>query len=123
MLRESLYRDIKGDQKNFLTAMEYYDANAEPKYKVHINMKETHSMKDVMKAIEDARMKYDEKERKGFFGPIRRAFRGLGNNQDTCTAWLGLLPGESEYFSIICGGLKMIFGVSDLHPGPQCQLI
>jgi hypothetical protein len=112
--RETLYKDIEGDKREFLKAMELYEANADPKYKLHINMKETHSMKDVLNSIEEARKKYDAKET-GLFGPIRKAFRNLGEKENVCNAWLGLLPGESEYFSIICGGLKMIFGVQNSH--------
>jgi hypothetical protein len=110
-LRETLYKDIEGDKQDFLKAMEFYEANAEGKYKTHINMKKTHSMKEVLNSIEEARKKYDEKESGVFFGQIRKAFRKLGEKENVCNAWLGLLPGDSEYFSIICGGLKMIFGV------------
>jgi hypothetical protein len=105
-----LYKDIDGDKQDFLKAMESYEANADDKYKLHINMKETHGMKDVLKSIEEARTKYDAKE-SGLFGRIRKAFRNLGEKENVCNTWLGLLPGDSEYFSIICGGLKMIFGV------------
>lgn len=94
--------------------MEFYDKNAEPKYKVGINMKETHTIDEVIKAIDDAKAAYDEKEQKGFFAPLRKAFRKLGENEELGKAWLGLLPGESQYFSIICGGIKLILGVSCL---------
>ena len=107
---ESLYGDIESDQREFLNAMELYEANAEPKYKLHVNMKETHSLDDVLRSIDEAKKNYDAKEA-GFFGSIRKAFRKLGDNESVCNTWLGLLPGDSEYFSIICGGLKMIFGV------------
>jgi hypothetical protein len=117
-MRESLYKDVEGDEKSFLAAIEDYNKNAEGKYKVPINMKEVHSMDDVMKAIDEARENYDEKERKGFFGPIRKAFRGIGNNQSACSAWLSLLPEESQYFSIICGGLTLIIHVSDTKLEP-----
>lgn len=109
-----MYKDVKADEQYFLEAIEYYDKNAEAKYKVGINMKETHSMNEVIKAIDDAKVVYDEKEQKGFFSPLRKAFRKLGENEELCKSWLGLLPGESEYFSIICGGLKLILGVSCL---------
>lgn len=81
-------------------------------------MEESHSMEDVIKAIDDAKKAYDEKGEKGFFGPIRKAFRKLGDNEGAGKAWLGLLPGESHYFSIICGGIKLILGVSCLTFSP-----
>lgn len=28
------------------------------------------------------------------------------------SAWAEILPSQNEYFSVICGGLKLIFGVS-----------
>ena len=75
-------------------------------------MKASHNINDVIAAIEEAKMSYDERTRKSFLAPIRKAFRTLGENQGACKAWLELLPGDSEYFSIVCGGLKLILGVS-----------
>lgn len=95
--------------------MTEYESKADAKYKVGINIKDTHSIKDVVAAVEDAKLAYDEKGRKGFFAPLRKAFRTLGENESACQAWLELLPGASEYFSIICGGLKLILGVSSTN--------
>lgn len=75
-------------------------------------MTKAHSMDDVMEAIEDAKMVYDKTEQGGFFVRLRRVFRRLAEKQEACDAWLKLLPGDSQYFSIICGGLRLILGVS-----------
>lgn len=90
-----------------------YDSQAKPKYKVGINMKEHHSIEDVMKAVDDAKKVYDKKEQRPIFGAIRKAFRKLGDHEGTLRTWLSVLPGESEYFSIICGGIQLILGVSN----------
>ncbi|MCJ1355567.1 MAG: hypothetical protein MMC33_005559 [Icmadophila ericetorum] len=57
---ESLYRDVEGEETDFLKAAAEYDANAEPKYRVNINIKELDSMKDVMKATDCGRQKYKQ---------------------------------------------------------------
>jgi hypothetical protein len=94
--------------------MKEFEESVEPRYKVGMSTSETHSIDDVIKAVDDAKTAYEEKGQKGHFHLIRKAFRKLGNNTDACASWLGLLPAETEYLSIICGGIKLILGVSNL---------
>lgn len=94
--------------------MEEYEKSAEPKYKTNINPKDTHTMKDVWAIVDAAVEKYKVEDVKGFWGKIRKAFRKLGENNEVVDGWLGLLPTESNYLSVLCGGLKLILGVSCL---------
>ncbi|KAJ9149747.1 hypothetical protein NKR23_g4164 [Pleurostoma richardsiae] len=49
------------------------------------------------------------KDPRGTWGRIRRAFRRVGNTKSVLEPWMQLLPSQSEYFSILCGGLKLIY--------------
>lgn len=48
---------------------------------------------------------------KGFKGFIHTRMRRFGENSESFQAWLRLLPTESQYLSILCGGLKLLLGV------------
>ena len=52
----------------------------------------------------------------GFWRKIRIGLRRFGKTNKAFGAWAGLLPSQSEYFSIICGGFKLILGVGTLMP-------
>ena len=69
-----------------------------------------HTWEEVLEEVDKAAQSYNDNS-KGW-GKLRMAFRSVGNNQKVFTAWLEFLPTQSQYCSIICGGLKLIFGVS-----------
>jgi hypothetical protein len=48
----------------------------------------------------------------GRWGKIRKGLRKFGKTNAAFAAWAELLPSQSEYVSVLCGGLKLIFGVS-----------
>ena len=48
---------------------------------------------------------------KGLTGVVRTKMRKISENSATFEAWLKLLPTESHYLSILCGGLKLLLGV------------
>ena len=53
--------------------------------------------------------------RRNIQGVARRKYERFGASADTFKSWLGLLPTESHYLSTLCGGLKLIIGVSVVH--------
>lgn len=65
-----------------------------------------------MKEVDKVEDKYKIEGVKGFWGPLRSSFRKFGENHKAFTAWIGLLPTESHYISILCGGLKLIIGAA-----------
>ena len=64
-------------------------------------LKQSSSWQDVVKAVRNVA---DERVKDRFLDFV-------GGNAPTMKAWLELLPAESEYFSVICGTLKLIFNV------------
>ncbi|GLB12261.1 hypothetical protein AtubIFM57258_009542 [Aspergillus tubingensis] len=60
-------------------------------------------------AVDQVAAKYKNSEtEKGMWNQIRNAFRKLGDHENAINGWLGLLPSESNYLSVVCGGLKFI---------------
>lgn len=88
-----------------------------------LDIRGSHSWEEVKIAIAKAQEEYDRKGKEGFSGKLR----GLGRRSvakssmilspsvdDSSCGWLALLP-AGEYSSIICGSLKLVFGVSLIH--------
>lgn len=96
--------------------MKEYELNAEEKYKTGIDPHGKHTVQELLDVVESTVDKYQNADTKGLWGKVRLAFRKLGASGDAITGWLGLLPSETEYLSIVCGGLKLIITVSIEKP-------
>ncbi|KAK3319665.1 hypothetical protein B0T19DRAFT_432841 [Cercophora scortea] len=99
---------VEEEEDKFKAAIREYEGAAEPKYKTGVNPDDTHSIEQLWKIIDDEIETYQSKDKKGAWGKVRLAFRKLGDGSEAVQGWLGLLPTESEYMSVICGGLKLI---------------
>ena len=83
---------------------------ANPNRKSEIDWQHTHTWEEVLKEVEEAATAFDDTS--STWGKVRKAFRSMGSNHKVFKAWLEFLPTQSEYCSIVCGGLKLILGVS-----------
>lgn len=86
-----------------------------------LNIRGSHSWEEVKIAIAKAQEEYARRGKEGLSGKLR----GLGRKSIAKTplivsssadnsGWLALLP-AGDYSSIICGSLKLVFGVSGIH--------
>lgn len=93
-------------------------AKSDPKCSLDLakvgNVRPDECWKVIMESIVEVQKKYEVDTIKTPWGKVRKAFRKLGDNSGTFQSWLGLLPTESHYLSILCGGLKLILGVSSV---------
>ena len=96
----------------FVKAIEEYESCADDKFKTHINIHNSHTWDEVLDKVSEAEEKYKVKDVKGFWGSLRNNFRKFGENHKAFNAWTGLLPTESHYVSVLCGGLKLILGAA-----------
>ncbi|KAK0642941.1 hypothetical protein B0T16DRAFT_174338 [Cercophora newfieldiana] len=95
-------------EEQFKAAMREYEATSKPKYKTGVDPDSEHGVQDLWDAIDEATEKYQVSDTKGAWGKVRVAFRKLGDNKQAAEGWLGLLPHESHYLSVVCGGLKLV---------------
>jgi hypothetical protein len=75
-----------------------------------LTVRGAHTWDEVVLAARDAEANYLADAKKGLQGVVRRFFRVIGDYSSAATPWIGLLPNDS-YFSVLCGGLKLVFGV------------
>ncbi|KAI9704611.1 MAG: hypothetical protein M1820_005524 [Bogoriella megaspora] len=106
---KDIYQGAEAEKANFKLAMSKYEAAAsKSKYKTNITITSSYSWQDVLSEANAAMVR--DSDSSDLWGKIRRALRGLGKNNSALTAWTRLLPSDSEYFSVLCGGLKLIIG-------------
>jgi hypothetical protein len=110
--RDELYHDADEDEelRRFVKAMDDYEKATEKKQKKGLRWsKNKHTWKEVLEEVDVASSQYNDPN--GLWGKIRKVFRRGCDSAGPASAWLVLLPTQSEYFSVICGGLKLIIGV------------
>ncbi|KAH0536273.1 hypothetical protein FGG08_006834 [Glutinoglossum americanum] len=108
---EELYRDANSEMQRFKAAMEAYETSTKSsKYKTNISSQSTHTWDEVLVEVENAVREYDSCT--GLWGKIRKGLRSFGRNHSAFGAWMDLLPSQSEHVSVLCGGFKLILGVS-----------
>lgn len=88
-----------------------YETKAKDKYKTGIDPNGTHTMEQLENVIAGSIQRHEDEGSKGCWGKINKAFRKLGEKKDDVNGWLGLFPSGSEYFSVLCGGFKLILEV------------
>ncbi|RMZ67835.1 X-Pro dipeptidyl-peptidase [Pyrenophora seminiperda CCB06] len=118
---EDFYRDMGEESRRLTQAMEDYEkvANRDGKKKSVLS-KDLHTWSEVLQEVENASNQYNEPD--GIWGKIRKAFRKSADKADIASAWLILLPNQSEYFSILCGGLKLIIGAASRLKGVRDEI-
>jgi hypothetical protein len=92
--------------------MREYEKTAKKKYRTGVNPDSTHCVEDLWKVIDNVVTDYHFEDQKGPWEKVRLALRKLGDGGEAMKDWLGLLPTESPYLSVVCGGLKLIINVS-----------
>lgn len=106
-----MQNDLEVQQQSFQQAIQLYQAKtAGTKYQAALDIDAKHSWEEVLVSIDDASKQYTDCA--GRWGKLRKALRRVGKVNTMVEAWSQLLPGQSAYFSILCGGLKLIFGAA-----------
>ena len=91
--------------------MQAYQASLKDPKLNALNLQGKHSWEDVFRAAKDAEVEYVKAGGRG----LRRAGRVTTAYSEAVMPVLQLIP-NGEFTSILCGGLKLIFGVSDIEP-------
>ncbi|KAI7238072.1 hypothetical protein KC330_g2781 [Hortaea werneckii] len=110
--KDAAEEDLKAREQRFLQALQDYKDQAKPKYQVDIDLRLSahHQWDDVIGAVEI--LSKTQAERKDFWSSLRKNLHRFGENSSVFQQWSGLLPTQSNYFSVMCGGLKLIFNAA-----------
>jgi hypothetical protein len=107
---DELQQTVEDENEQFLQAIiKYQELTVGSKYHTTFDFNEVHTWEQVLQVVNDASNQYNDIS--GPLGKIRKCFRRFGKTNQVFSAWSELLPSQSQYFSILCGGLKLIIGV------------
>lgn len=95
----------------FLLALEHYVKGANTRYRSKVNLMDEHTWSDVMREVEIARDEYKGVGEKGAMPLIRKGWQNFTTAAPAIAAWLQLLPNNTLYGSVLCGGLTIILEV------------
>ena len=76
-----------------------------------VDLMTPHTWRDVMAEVETARRKYKGEDKKGIKKKIGNGWKNFISAAPAIEAWLELLPNNTLYGSVLCGGLTIILGV------------
>lgn len=98
-------------QEAFKHELQLYEDGADPQYRTGVDLMTPHTWRDVMVEVETARRKYKGVEQKGIRRKIGNGWKNFISAAPAIEAWLELLPNNSLYGSVLCGGLTIILQV------------
>jgi hypothetical protein len=99
---------VEQEANLFTEALKSYEAEVPVKYKTGVDVEQPHSIGDVVNQIDSALREYKSDSERIVWEAVRKSFWKLSESQDALKNWIALLPSQSEYMSIICGGLNLI---------------
>ncbi|KAK3175058.1 hypothetical protein OEA41_002304 [Lepraria neglecta] len=92
----------------FLRELQQYVEGADPRYRTRVNLMDKHTWSDVMAEVEIARDEYKGVGKNGIMKSIRNGWGNFSTAAPAIEAWLQLLPNNTLYGSVLCGGLTII---------------
>ncbi|KAI3336581.1 hypothetical protein HD806DRAFT_542439 [Xylariaceae sp. AK1471] len=99
--------------KHFAEVLRDFEATLPDKHKTKFNLHGKHTWSEVIVEADKAEKKYLKKaDKESPYGRVRGFFRSLQRESPVIESWLCLLPTESNYGSLVCGGFKMILGAA-----------
>ncbi|KAL2072395.1 hypothetical protein VTL71DRAFT_11738 [Oculimacula yallundae] len=108
----TIYRNAEAEKKSFVKAIDDYNATAKEKYQIKLAEGKTNTLASVWETMDSESEVFKDKNTDGIWGKVCICFRKLGRNEAAFKPWIAFLPSDSEYFSVISGGLKVILGAA-----------
>ncbi|KAF2269173.1 hypothetical protein CC78DRAFT_612638 [Lojkania enalia] len=96
-------------RKKFVEAMEKLEASLPEKQRTNLVIHSAHSWEDVFKIAKSAEDAYYAKADKSSAKSwIRSCFRAFQQHSVVLENWIGIIPTQETWASVLCGGLKLI---------------
>ena len=110
--RATIYKQAEIQKKEFIATVNSYNAVAKENGSMQMNTNAEYTWSDVLSAQENFDQERENVTSRGVKGFMYKHLRRFGDNSETFQSWLKLLPTESHYLSLLCGGLTLVLGVS-----------
>ena len=111
-IRVSIYKQAEIQKRAFIATVNRYNVVAQQSGSIQLDTDAEYTWVDVLSAQESFFQERQNVTSGGVKGFVYKNLRRFGDNSETFQSWLKLLPTESHYLSVLCGGLILILGVS-----------
>jgi len=122
--RCAIYKEAESRKAAFIATVDKYNVDARRHGNVEMDIRANHTWEQVLsmqQGFHEERRKADTP--KGLKSFIYTKMRRFGENSETFQACLMLLPTESHYLSVLCGGLKLLLGVRWQYPTVKVLMV
>ena len=112
--RSAIYAGAEIRKQAFLATVDSYNADARRHGNVEMDIRADHTWEDVLsmqQRVCTERYAANSKGHKSFW---QTKIRKFSDNSESFKSWLKLLPKESHYLSVLCGGLTLILEASSV---------
>ena len=109
----TIYKEAEVHKRAFLETVNRYNRVAKESGSIQMDTNADYTWSDVLSAQEKFSQERENGTSTGVKGFVYKNLRKFGDNSETFQSWLKLLPTESHYLSVLCGGLTLILGVSN----------
>ena len=113
-LRVAIYKKAEVQKRAFIATVNRYNADAKRGASIQLDTNADYTWSDVLSAQESFFQARQSVRSDGVRGFMHKHLQSFGDNSETFQSWLKLLPTDSHYLSVLCGGLTLILGVSRL---------
>lgn len=110
--RANIYKQADIQKRAFIATVNRYNAVAKESGSAPMDITADYTWSNVSSAQKSFLEERQNLKSGGASGFVYKNLRKLGDNSETFQSWLKLLPTESHYLSVLCGGLTLILGVS-----------
>ena len=108
----TIYKQAEIQKREFIATVNEHNAAAKDGGSIHMDTNADYTWSDVLSAQESFSQGREIETSRGVKGLIYKPLRKFGDNSETLESWLKLLPTESHYLSVLCGGLTLILGAA-----------
>ena len=108
----TIYKQAEIQKRAFITTVNIHNAAAKDRGSVQMDTNANYSWSDVLSAQESFSQGREIETSRGVKGLVYKQLRKFGDNSESFRSWLKLLPTESHYLSVLCGGLTLILGAA-----------
>ena len=109
--RVTIYKDAEVQKQAFIKTVDGYNADARRHGTASHDIRARHTWDDVLSMQHRLSEERDVKNSKGLRGFLHKGLHRVGDKSESFQAWLKLLPTQSHYLSVLCGGLTLLLGV------------
>jgi len=110
-IRAVIYKAANAHRLAFIETVGSYNRVAGDHGSMDMDINAEHTWDKVLAVQQEFSQMREVETSRGVAGMFRKTMRRFGDNSESFQAWLTLLPTDSHYLSVLCGGLTLVLKV------------